>query len=291
MEIITKKYDKQRTYLEYNSDGKIFTNANYFMFDVGAATSEDCLKCGGFYADMTWRHIQEKHLDDVKYIMLCCIPQKNALFQFEFLYLDKNLNIKDYMVDFGFYDYTGFYNKFKKLIVREGFVYELENEPTLKEVTEKFCYSPTTDFGFVVEGKQIKFDDVLVYKDVDLNIFKEDLIDNLKNAGVKDMLLQLDTNPWYANGAFVNFSCKLLDKNGCIIKDYQIKTKFTNVEDYIESVYQAKKENLEKENITKEEWRKEWDEYFTNPDFEFNLTFNYVLSKAEYLSFYKSDDT
>lgn len=290
MQITAKKYDEQRTYLEYNHDGITLTNANYFMFDVGSATFEDCLRCGGFYANMTWRHIQDEHLDDVKYIMLCSIPQKNALYQLKFLYLDENLNIKDYMNDVNLFDYRAFYNKFKDLIAREGFVYELENEPTLKEITEKFCYSPTIDFGFAIDGKQIQFGDILIYKDVDLNIFKEELKNKLKRANAKDMLLQLNVNIW-GDDAFVDFSCKILDENGNAVKEYQAKDgyDFTNIEDYIESVYQKRKKDLKKYKITKEEWRKEWDAYFTNPDFEFNLPFNYVLSKVEYLSFYKSD--
>ena len=116
MQIITKKYDEQRTYLEYNDTGKIFNNAGYFMFDIGSGTYEDCLTCGGFYANITWRHIKEKNLDTVKYIMLCCIPQKNARFYFNFLYLDQDLNIQDRIPDNNFYDYNAFYNRFKESV-------------------------------------------------------------------------------------------------------------------------------------------------------------------------------
>ena len=288
MQITAKKYDEQRTYLEYNDKDSIVTNANYFMFDVGSATFEDCLRCGGFYANMTWRHIQDNHLDDVKYIMLCSIPQKNALYQLKFLYLDKSLNIKDYMNDHNLFDYNAFYNRFKELIVREGFIYELENEPGLKEITEKICYSPTTDFGFVVDGKQIQIDDILVYKDVDLNIFKEELGNNLKRVNAKDMILQLNTSVW-ANDEFVVFSCKILDENGNTIKQYQAKDGFTNVDDYIESKYQEKADMIKERNMTKEEWRKYMEANYINRDFEFSLPFAYVLSKVEHLSFYKSD--
>ena len=287
MQITAKKYDEQRTYLEYNDEDTIVTNANYFMFDVGSATFEDCLRCGGFYANMTWRHIQDNHLDDVKYIMLCSIPQKNALYQLKFLYLDKNLNIKDYMIDHNLFDYNAFYNRFKDLIVREGFIYELENEPGLKEITEKICYSPTADFGFVVDGKQIQIDDILIYKDVDLNIFKEELGNNLKRVNAKDMLLQLNTSVW-ANDEFVVFSCKILDENGNTIKEYQAKDGFTNVNDYIESKYQEKADIIKERNMTKEEWRKDVEAKYINRDFEFSLPFMYVLSKVEHLSFYKS---
>ena len=288
MQITAKKYDEQRTYLEYNDKDTIVTNANYFMFDVGSATFEDCLRCGGFYANMTWRHIQDNHLDDVKYIMLCSIPQKNALYLLKFLYLDKNLNIKDYMNDHNLFDYNAFYNRFKELIVREGFIYELENEPGLKEITEKICYSPTTDFGFVVDGKQIQIDDILVYKDVDLNIFKEELGNNLKRVNAKDMLLQLKTSVW-TNDEFVVFSCKILDENGNTIKEYQAKDGFTNVDDYIESKYQEKADMIKERNMTKEEWRKYMEANYINRDFEFSLPFVYILSKVEHLSFYKSD--
>lgn len=288
MQITAKKYDEQRTYLEYNDEDTIVTNANYFMFDVGSATFEDCLRCGGFYANMTWRHIQDNHLDDIKYIMLCSIPQKNALYQLKFLYLDKNLNIKDYMIDHNLFDYNAFYNRFKDLIVREGFIYELENEPGLKKITEKICYSPTADFGFVVDGKQIQIDDILIYKDVDLNIFKEELGNNLKRVNAKDMLLQLNTSVW-ANDEFVVFSCKILDENGNTIKEYQAKDGFTNVNDYIESKYQEKADIIKERNMTKEEWRKDVEANYINRDFEFSLPFMYVLSKVEHLSFYKSD--
>ena len=283
MQIITKKYDEQRTYLEYNDNGKIFNNAGYFMFDIGSGTYEDCLTCGGFYANMTWRHIKEKNLDTVKYIMLCCIPQKNARFYFNFLYLDQDLNIQDRIPDNNFYDYNAFYNRFKELIVREGFVYELENTASLKEITEQFCYSPVTDFGFAIDGKQIQIGDILVYRDVDLNIFKEEFRDILKRAKAKDMILQFNTAAWSTES--VNFSCKILDENGNAIKEYQAEG-FANMDEYAESIYQEKADIIRKNNKTKEEWRKEWESRFDNGDYEFSLSFVYALSKIDHLSFY-----
>ena len=282
MQIIAKKYDEQRTYLEYNNDGKIFTNAGYFMFDIGSGTFEDCLKCGGFFANMTWRYIKEKNLDTVKYIMLCCIPQKNARFYFNFLYLDQDLNIKDRIPDNNFYDYNAFYNKFKDLIVKEGFVYELEDTSSLKEITEQFCYSPTADFGFEVYGKQIQFGDIVVYRNIDLSIFKEKLRDNLKRVNAKDMILQLNTDAWSTES--FNFSCKMLDENGNIIKKYQAKAGFTNIDEYAESVYQEQEEDILEDYKTKEEWRKDWESQH-NQDFEFSLPFEYVLSNVDHLSF------
>lgn len=283
MQIITKKYDEQRTYLEYNDDGKIFTNAGYFMFDIGSGTFEDCLKCGGFFANMTWRHIKEKNLDTVKYIMLCCIPQKNALYRFNFVYLDQDLNIQDRINDNNFYDYNAFYNKFKDLIVKEGFVYELENTASLKEITEQFCYSSTADFGFAIDGKQLQVGDVLVYKDIDLSIFKEELRDHLKRANAKDMILKFNTTAWSTES--FSFSCKILDENGNEIKEYQAEG-FADIDEYAENIYQEKADIIKKNNKTKEEWRKEWESYFDNRDFEFSLPFVYVQSKVDHLSFY-----
>lgn len=282
MKITEKKYDEQRTYLEYDDNGKIFTNAGYFMFDIGSGTFEDCLKCGGFFANMTWRHIKEKNLDTVKYIMLCCIPQENALYHFNFVYLDQDLNIQDRITDNNFYDYTAFYNKFKDLIVREGFVYELEDTESLKEITEKFCYSPTADFGFAIYGKQIQVGDTVVYRNVDLDIFKEELRDHLKRANAKDMILQLNTTAWSTDS--INFSCKLLDENGNTIKEYQAEG-FTDIDEYAESIYQEQEEDILEDYKTKDEWRKEWESRFDNRDFEFSLPFAYVQSKADQLSF------
>lgn len=282
MQIITKKYDEQRTYLEYNDDGKIFTNAGYFMFDIGSGTFEDCLKCGGFFANMTWRYIKEKNLDTVKYIMLCSIPQKNAFYKCNFVYLDQDLNIQNRIEDNNFYDYNAFHNKFKDLIVREGFVYELEDTESLKEITEQLCYSPTTDFGFAVYGKQIQFGDIIVYRNIDLSIFKEKLRNNLKRVNAKDMVLQLDTDVLSTES--FNFSCKMLDENGNTIKKYQAKAGFTNIGEYAESIYQEREEDILEDYKTKEEWRKEWESQH-NQDFEFSLPFEYVRSNVDHLSF------
>lgn len=285
MKITEKKYDERRTYLEYNDNGKIFTNAQYFIFDIGSGTYEDCLKCGGFYANMTWRHVKEKNLDTVKYIMLCSIPQKNAMYKCNFVYLDQDLNIQDRVTDNNFADYNAFYDRFKELIVREGFVYELENTKSLKEITEQFCYSSTADFGFDIGGKQIQFGDTLVYKDADLGIFKEELGNNLKRVNAKDIILQLTTNVWAANSSF-DFTCKIIDANGNTIKEYQAEDGFTSIDEYAESIYQEKIETIKAHNKTKEEWRKEWDARFDDRDFEFHLPFAYVLSKVDRLSFY-----
>lgn len=282
MKITEKKYDEQRTYLEYNDNGKIFTNAQYFIFDIGSGTYEDCLKCGGFYANMTWRHVKEKNLDTVKYIMLCSIPQKNAMYKCNFVYLDQDLNIQDRVTDNNFADYNAFYDRFKELIVREGFVYELENTESLKEITEQFCYSSTADFGFAIDGKQIQIGDILVYRDVDLNIFKEEFRDILKRANAKDMILQFNTAAWSTES--VNFSCKILDENGNAIKEYQAEG-FADIDEYAESIYQEKADIIKK-NKTKEEWKKEWESRFDNRDYEFSLSFVYALSKIEHLSFY-----
>lgn len=262
MKIEVKKYDEKRSYLEYNDNGKIFTNARYFMFDIGSGTYEDCLSCGGYFANMTWRHIQKLNLDTVKYIMLCCIPQKNAAnYIFYFVYLDRDLNIQNHIIDNNFYDFNTFYNKFKNLIVREGFVYELESISSLNNITKQFCYSPTANFGFAIDGKQIQFDDILVYKNVDLDIFKEELRANLKRVNAKDMIMQLDTNPWSSESSF-NFLCNILDENGNVIKEYQAEDGFTNIDEYAESIYQRKADIIKSQNKTKEEWRKDWESRF-----------------------------
>lgn len=282
MEIRTKQY-KDKIYLEYehqeeNGKHMLFTNAEYFMFDVKSEEYQDIMaKTGGFVANMTSRYIKEKHLD-CSYIMLCCIPQEYNDYLFEFLYLDKDRNILNYMKDDNPYDYEYFKDKFKNCTVATGMVYDLENIESFSKITKQISPISSPKFPFTVDGKDLDWHDSIFCPEYfNFSIFTQETRDVLEmNHGIGSVL-KFDLN------ALQGFCLKGSVLNGRreYIPSYKIDYGVCNEDEYIQ-MYQRKYPDAT-------DVKKIREDIDTDP-FEFRISISMAKSIANHLSIYKQPE-
>lgn len=282
MEIRTKQY-KDKVYLEYEhqeESGKhmLFTNAEYFMFDVESEEYKNImLKTGGFVANMTSRYIEENKLD-CSYIMLCCIPQEYNDYLFEFLYLDKEKNILKYMKDNNPYDYDYFKNKFKNCTVEAGMVYDLENIESFSKITKQASPISSPKFSFTVDGKDLKWDDLIFCpENSDFSIFTKETRDVLKmNHGIGSVL-RFDLN------ALQGFCLKgsVLNGRGEYIPSYKINYGICSEDEYVQMMQKKHPDIIDVEKIK--------EQIDTDP-FEFTISTSMIKINANNLSIYKQPE-
>lgn len=254
MKFELKSY-KGNNYIEYKDEEKniTFNNAEYFMFDVTSEIFKDIMHAtGGFTANMTTRFIKEKGLNNIKYIMLCCIPQPFVDFVFHFVYLDENKNILEYMEDNNYFDYDYFKKKFNDCIVEEGFIYDLIEIQSLNNLTKEFCLNPSISFDFKVEGKDVHFEDTFI--SYDFSFFKEDIKNNLSKLNAKCVVLTFDCNKLN----FITFKGKVIGNDNKNILYYQATSGIKDKELYIKEM-QKKYNDFEEKDVCFDE-------------FEFNLS-------------------
>ena len=279
MEIRTKQY-KDKVYLEYEhqeESGKhmLFTNAEYFMFDVESEEYKNIMsKTGGFVANVTSRYIEENKLD-CSYIMLCCIPQEYNDYLFEFLYLDKDKNILRYMKDDNPYDYDYFKDKFKNCTVETGMVYDLENVKSFSKITKQVSPISSPKFSFTVDSKDLDWNDsIFCPENFNFSIFTKETRDVLEmNHGIGSVL-KFDLN------ALQGFCLKgsVLNGRGEYIPSYKIDYGVCNEDEYVQ-MYQRKYPD-------ETDVKKIREDIDTNP-FEFRISISMVKSIANQLSIYK----
>lgn len=282
MEIRAKQY-KDKVYLEYEhqeESGKhmIFTNAEYFMFDVESEEYKNIMsKTGGFVANMTSRYIEENKLD-CSYIMLCCIPQEYNDYLFEFLYLDKDKNILRYMKDDNPYDYEYFKDKFNNCTVEAGMVYDLENIESFSEITKQFSPVSSPKFPFTVDGKNIEWDSRLFLpENSDFSIFVEETRNTIKmNHGIGSVL-KFDLNA--LNGFCVKGH--VLNGRGEYIPSYKINYGVCSEDEYIKMLQKKHPDVIDVEKIK---------EHIDPHPFEFTISINIAKSIASRLSIYKQPE-
>lgn len=282
MEIRTKQY-KDKVYLEYehqegNGKRMLFTNAEYFMFDVESEEYKNITsKTGGFVANVTSRYIEGNKLD-CSYIMLCCIPQEYNDYLFEFLYLDKDKNVLKYMEDDNPYDYEYFKDKFKNCTVEAGMVYDLENIESFSEITKQFSPVSSPKFPFTVDGKNIEWDSRLFLpENSDFSIFVEETRNTIKmNHGIGSVL-KFDLNA--LNGFCVKGH--VLNGRGEYIPSYKINYGVCSEDEYIKMLQKKHPDVIDVEKIK---------EHIDPHPFEFTISINIAKSIASRLSIYKQPE-
>lgn len=282
MEIRTKQY-KDKVYLEYehqegNGKRMLFTNAEYFMFDVESEEYKNITsKTGGFVANVTSRYIEGNKLD-CSYIMLCCIPQEYNDYLFEFLYLDKDKNVLKYMEDDNPYDYEYFKDKFKNCTVEAGMVYDLENIESFSEITKQFSPVSSPKFPFTVDGKNIEWDSRLFLpENSDFSIFVEETRNTIKmNHGIGSVL-KFDLNA--LNGFCVKGH--VLNGRGEYIPSYKINYGVCSEDEYVQMMQKKHPDIIDVEKIK---------EHIDPHPFEFTISINIAKSIASRLSIYKQPE-
>lgn len=235
MEFKLKTY-KNHNYIEYIDENfkKSLNNAEYFVIDVTSETFKEIMShTGGFVANMTTRYIKEKNLNTIKYIMLSFIPLENVEMLFEFVYLDEDKNILDYMVDSNGYDYYYFRDKFEECTIEKGFIFDLLDIKSLEPLTKNICNS-LPKFNIEVEGNDIKFGET--YFCSNYNFLKDNIIDILKKLDVKGILFTLNFS--VMNGFC--FKGKFLTQDNEYVLEYQLESGIKDEEEYIEKCLKSK---------------------------------------------------
>lgn len=240
-----------REYIQYTiKDDNImqFDNAHYARIDV---TSDEFKKAmenvGGFCANVTTRHIielKEQTDKDVTSVMLCCIPQETNEFVFYFVYLDQDDNIIDILKDNNCYDYKYLTHKLRHAVTETGMIYDLEGNEKFNGITEHICPHPSADFGIIIDGKQVTYDDILLYPDTD--IFKKDIRENL--AGLDTHAVRFEFDYDIIND--IHLKGTVPDGNGGYIKYYQAESGIEDVNEYIEQMKQKYDEGFSIENVS-----------------------------------------
>lgn len=227
MEFTLKDY-KGHKYIEYNDEknGKHFTNANYFIFDLNEEFDEIMSSTGGFTAEMTTRMIKKLGIP-CESIMLCSSPNSNNTFLFQFVYLGHNREVLNIEWDNNYFDYEYFHKKFADCIVEEGCIFDLLQHDSLKEVTKEFK-TPTVDFGINIDGKEVAVDDVLVCDD--LCFLKDECKEKWKEYGVTHAELRFDFDCFNA----FHFKAKFVKEDGSYLPRYQAQFDCETIEQFIE---------------------------------------------------------
>lgn len=267
---------KQKTYgdkkyIEYSDEDKglLFTNAEFFIFDIRSEAFQDIMQTtGGFVANMTTRFIKTQKLDTVTHIMLCCVPQEYNDYVFDFVYLDKDQNIITSLKDNNYFDYAYFKQKFKDCITKEGMIYELEGIESLKELTKQFHQSPSVDFNFKIDGKAVHFEDTLLCHD--LSFFREDFEKNLKKLHAQAALLHFECDSLN----FITLKGKVIDEDENPFLYYQVRSGTKDKTECVKRM-QKKYEDYTEKDICDEE-------------FEFDMNLQFAKTLADKMEFFIS---
>lgn len=235
-------HHNQYNYLQYTikTDEKtiIFDNITYVMFNVlSTAFKEITRSIGGFFANMTTRHITELEKEQncqIAKIMLCPIPQKTNQFLFWFIYLDNNNKIVDYMKDDNYYDYEYFKNRLQNAISETGTVYALLSNPNFEIISKTIYKYPSTTFGIKINDKEISYKDTLVYPDID--IFKPEMRKNLQKINADHIVFTFTCDAIN----YIHLIGTIIDKNGNIIKDYQAYSGICDINEYVKQIQQER---------------------------------------------------
>lgn len=227
-----KKSYNDKNYIQYSDDENniTFTNAEYFVFNTKSEKFENIMHgVGGFTANMTTRLMRDTDLD-ISYIMLCCIPQEFNDYVCAFLYLDCDGDIVKSIYDNNYFDYKYFKEKFADCTVKEGFVFDLENNEKFKAITDMFHPNPSTEFNFTANGETISYDDTLIYNGID--IFRNDMQEKLQKLNAKHVTFRFDCNPL----TFISLEGRIIDENDNILQCYQVKSGIKDKNEYLESM-------------------------------------------------------
>lgn len=236
MEFNLKEYNKDYSYIEYNikEENLVFNNASYFILDVNSKAYKEIVRTvGGFTATMTKRYITNNNLEDVAYIMLYCLPQKDNTFLFSFVYLDSDYNILAKEYDNNYFDYKYFKERFNDCICKEGLIYELE------EVKMDFCANPSIDFGFEIDGKPFNFEDTFITSD--FSIFKENFRNSILSFGAETIEFKLKCSCLKFDG----LDGYIYDKDGNALVNYQCYYNLKNLDAYKEKYEDSSQGDLD----------------------------------------------
>lgn len=257
-----------RKYIEYSDEEKklLFNNAEYFIIDVKSEVFVEIMShTGGFVANMTTRYFKKNNID-VSYMLFCCIPQEYNDFLFSFVYLDDKYNILASELDDNYFDYSYFKNKFTDCIIKEGYTFDLELIESLKEVTDRICSNPSVDFNLKVQGKQVHFEDVLIYRNFD--IFENDVKNNLEKLGAKYCKFRFDSNCLN----FITLRGVVIGEDDCLIKSFQVRSGYKTKSEYVD-LMKKKHEGYTEEDVS-------------DNVLEFDLSLNIARKIADNLEFY-----
>jgi hypothetical protein len=217
-------------YIEYHEieSDKTFSNAEYFIFDVKSDEFINTMEyTGGFCANMTTRYIKDHNLD-ANYIMLAAIPQYYNSYRYMIAYLDENYNMLNYMFGSNPSDYMYFKRKFKKCIIRDGIVFELEDDARFNALTELCCKHGILDFDMMINDEPIKLHDKIKFDD--FSIFKKEAQEKLEKLGASYLELELVHNSLM----FLDFTGIVIDNNCNAIKSYQFYSGIKDEDAYVE---------------------------------------------------------
>lgn len=215
MKFTLKEYEGH-PYIEYydEENGKTFTNSEYFIFDVICEEFKAIMSStGGFCAEMTTRTIKKLNIP-CTHIMLCQTPDKDNLFQFQFVYLDEDRNVLNVEWDNNYFDYEYFKEKFSPCIIQRGCIFDLLQYDYLKEVTKQFK-APTVHFDFKVDGEEVTAEDILICKD--LCFLKEEYIEKFREYGVSYAELKYKFDCFNPH----NFEAKFVKEDGSYLQNWQ----------------------------------------------------------------------
>lgn len=239
-----KKTYNGHTYIQYSDESQnlTFTNAEYFKFNTKSEQFEKIINgVGGFVANMTTRLFRDKNID-VSYIMLCSIPQKYNNYVCAFLYLDKNENIITSLYDNNYFDYKYFKEKFADCIEEEGFVFDLENNDKLKDITTLFYHDSSIDFDFTVQNNHISYDNTLIYNNID--ILQPKLQEKLQKLNAQSIHFTFDCNPIN----FISLKGIIMDDHNNPLKVYQVQSGIHDKNEYIKFM-QTSYEEYSEDNV------------------------------------------
>lgn len=171
------------------------------------------------------------------------------------------------------FDYAYFKKRFQNCIIKEGFVYELENEKAFQEITKEICPHPSVDFDFTVEGRKVCFEDVFLCHRFDM--FKDDAKKNLEQIQAKAVQFTFDCNPWN----FIGMKGRVIGEDGHFVPSYQIRS---GIKDKAEHVAFLKKNGEECEDYTIDD--------VCCDDFEFFMGLDEIKIIADWLEFYEEPE-
>ena len=226
MQHTLKDYEGHK-YIEYYDaeSGEVFTNANYFIFDVICADFKALMKnTGGFTANMTTRMIEKLNLP-CKSIMMCCSPNKNNEFLFQIAYLDENQNVLHIEWDNSYFDYAYFRKKFSDCIIEEGCIFDLLEQKQFQEITKEFK-NPSVSFDIQIDGREITTEDTLICKD--LCFLKEEHIEKFKKFGIAyaEITYKIDCfHPYH-------FHVRFVKEDGNYLQNWQGLYGYQTLEEY-----------------------------------------------------------
>lgn len=225
-----------RIYVEYYDEqrNEKYTNAEYYILDLkNRALIEKLNNIGGFCANIMYRILEEKEIENVEKIMFACTPKETNQFVFLILYLNSNGKIMLTLRGDNYFDWKYFKNKFEEAILEEGFVYDLEGYKNLKPLINEIENKSSKDFGVIINGNQIEYNQILLLNDISSIRLKDDKDkETLKALGSKSALLR------FCNSLMggIHLEICFIDSEDNLISYYQIEDPNITIEQYYENL-------------------------------------------------------